>query len=67
MSEDALNLTRLVRIYPNAKSRKFILRNIAFSNEVWNLGIKTWERMYRQEPKYLAKVVFTPKKAGKKL
>lgn len=67
MSEDALNLTRLVRIYPNAKSRKFILRNIAFSNEVWNLGIKTWERMYHQEPKYLAKVVFTPKKAGKKI
>ena len=67
MTDDTMNLTWLVRIYPNAVTRKFIKRNIIFAQEVYNIGIKTWEHMYHQEKKYLVKIVFKPKEVGKKI
>ena len=53
-----VNLTRLTQIYPNAVTRKFLLRNIKYRNEIWNQGIHKWEEMYRHEKEHLIKTVF---------
>lgn len=57
---DEITLTKLVRIYPNSKTRKFIKRNIAYRHECWNAGIRTWEHMYHEEYKHLKQTAFTP-------
>lgn len=53
-----VNLTRLTQIYPNAVTRKFILRNVRYRNEVWNQGLHKWEEMYHHEKEHLIKTVF---------
>ena len=53
-----VNLTRLTQIYPNAVTRKFLLCNIKYRNEIWNQGIHKWEEMYRHEKEHLIKTVF---------
>ena len=65
--QDTMKLTRLVRIYPNLLMRDFIKRNIRYSQECWNRGIKTWQHMYHEEPNHLKKIVFTPKKDKQKV
>ena len=60
--QETMELTRLVRIYPNSSMRRFIKRNIRYSQECWNRGIRTWQHMYHKQPQHLNKVVFTPKK-----
>lgn len=55
-----MKITKLVRIYPNAKTRKFLIRNIKFSQEIWNKGIDTWENMYKHEKEYLIRTTFIP-------
>ena len=39
--QETMELTRLVRIYPNSSMRRFIKRNIHYSQECWNRGIRT--------------------------
>lgn len=62
---ETIALTKLVRIYPNAQTRKFFLRNIRYRGECWNKGIRAWEHMYHEEHKYLTQIKFVPKKQGK--
>lgn len=66
MTEDSLNLTRLVRIYPNKNERKFLIRNIRYRQECWNRGLKMWQHMYHQESQHLSKIIFTPNGKVKK-
>lgn len=45
--KDTITLTRLLRIYPNKTTQKFINKNIHYRNDLMNKGIKQWEYDYR--------------------
>lgn len=53
-------LTRLVRIYPNATTRRMIDKNIVYRNETWNRAINQWEYDYRDCQKHIKWITFKP-------
>ena len=53
-------LTRLVRIYPNATTRRMIDKNIVYRNETWNRAINQWEYDYRDCQKHIKWITFNP-------
>lgn len=57
-TDDVMDLTWLVHIYPNSATKRFISRNVIWRNECWNLGIHIWEHMYHQEDKYLLRIKY---------
>ena len=54
--------TRLVRIYPNAALRHFIIRNIKFRDEQWNTGLHFWNQMQANKLVNVNAIEFNPKK-----
>lgn len=59
MAEEIV-LTRLVRIYPNATTRRMIDKNIIYRNEAWNRAINQWEYDYRDCQKHIKWITFKP-------
>ena len=62
LEENYFVKTRLVRIYPNAALRHFIIRNIKFRDEQWNTGLHLWNQMQANKLANVNAIEFNPNK-----